>query len=132
MEYCVGTDLLPLEKSLLEHVFEQFENNLEHSLDDIRVYGRRHTVIGHYSEFSPQPRIVPENPKNDRKDGTTFFIEGCSEPFGAIFYIYYNKIDCIEIYALGESFPDNGITRSISAITTGNSNEKEWQESINP
>ena len=131
MEYNVGTGLLPLEKSLLKHMFEHSEMNLRNSLEDIEVYGRQHTVVGHYSEFSPGPRDVPESPNDNRKDEATFFIEGCSEPFGAIFYIYYNKVDCIEIYELGENFPNDGITRSITAITSGDPNKKEWRESVN-
>ena len=130
MEYDVGTGLLPLEKGLLKHMFEHSEMNLKNSLEDIEVFGRQHTVVGHYSEFSPEPRDVPENPNDDRKDEVTFFIEGCSASFGAIFYIYYNKVDCIEIYGLGENFPNDGIIRSITAITSGDPNKKEWQESI--
>ena len=131
MEYAVGTGLLPLEKGLLKHMFEHSEMDLENSLEDIEVFGRQHTVVGHYSEFSPKPRDVPENPNDDEKHESTFFIEGCSAPFGAIFYIYYNKVDCIEIYGLGKNFPAGGIIRSITAITSGDSNEKEWQESVN-
>ena len=130
MEYCAATSMLPLEKNLVESLYNNTELELSHSIKEVSVFGREHTVVGHYTEFLPEPRIVPSQTEDEAKDGCCFYIDGCSAPFGSIYYIYHNNLACIEIYSLGEDFPPDGITRKIKAITFGDPNLSGWKESL--
>ena len=130
MEYDAATALLPLEEQLIEQFFKNTEHSINHSIQDIGVFGRRHTGCGHYTEFSREPREIPKNSQNENKDGCCFQLKDCNEPFGAIFYIYYNKLDSIEIHKFGMDFPPDGITRSITAITFGDPNLPNWKKEI--
>lgn len=130
MEYDVASPLLPLESQLVEHFFGKTTHKFEKKISDLKVYGRQHTVVGHYTEFSPEPRDVPANAQDSHKEEATFFVTDVKHPFGAIFYIYWGSLNSIEIYQLGQDFPPDGITRSITAITFDDPNNSDWQESI--
>ena len=59
MEYSAAISMLPLEKGLVESLYTHTELELSHTLKELSVFGRQHTVLGHYTEFSPRPRTVP-------------------------------------------------------------------------
>ena len=118
MDYETATALLPLEKQLAEHLFEKSDCNLNNQIEDLKVYSRQHTVVGHYSNFSSNSVGVPKNSENEQKDFCHISLKGSTHIYGVIFYIYFNKLDSIEIHGYGdEEFPHDGITCSITSIT---------------
>ena len=131
MEYETATTLLPLERQLVKHLYKKSGCELEGQIEDLEIYSRQHTVVGHYSHFSPNSVGVPENPENEQKDFCHIFLEDSTYIYGVLFYIYFNKLDCIEIHGYGdEEFPHDGITRSITAITFDDPNLSDWKKGI--
>ena len=131
MEYETATALLPLETELVEHLYKQSECELESQIEDLKIYSRQHTVVGHYSNFSSNSVSVPENPENEQKDFCHISLKDSPHIYGVIFFIYFNKLDSIEIHGYGdEEFPHDGITRSIKAITFDDPNLSNWIKEI--
>ena len=127
MEYAAATALLPLEEQLAAHLFKKSDGNLDGQIEKLKVYSRQHTVVGHYSYFSPKSVGVPENPENEQKGFCHFSLKDNTVIYGAIFHIYFNTLDSIEIHGYGdEEFPHDGITRSIQNITFDDQNLSNW------